>query len=1067
MATGYRKTSVTNSLVQSSIFSTLNIIPEPDNGAVATAMSSSTSEQEAYPIKPNRRERTSQTRLNFLSKSGAGSASSGRQASIESTASSVGSLISPMSGDLKKTIGLQSRDSLVSLPGGDFGDTGSRTTRILSQETAALVNQPISWEENADSSCHIWHEHDTREACYLSDSQYCQHLKAFHPRRTKLRCSACKVVAHTTCIKQLHSDGIYCKYTFREIRQKVRDSVKNHHFLNRRKAVGRCKKCEKGFGSWKKLTGREFIGVSCSWCGDSYCMICFDNRLRKEPCHMGPLRNLIIPPSWIVRTPPELQTPQASPHLSELTSPKNSRRKTRRSRRRKIDERASKNFIVKSFVANHKPLLVFINPKSGGKQGAKLLHTFQWLLNPRQVFDLSQGGPKFGLQFFRGVSNLRVLACGGDGTAGWVLSILDQMDIQPSLPLGILPLGTGNDLARVLKWGGGYTDEPIDKILKHVEEGPVVEMDRWHLGVWPNPNLPPEQMVDTDAVGDVPLHVINNYFSIGADAHVVLEFHLEREANPEKLNSRLKNKVFYTKRGGRDVFLRRFHNMTDHIQLWGDGEDLTPKIRALKLEAICLLNIPSYSAGTNPWGTPPFRDQRIEAQKMDDGRIEVLGFWAATLAKLHIGLAHGERLAQCQHVKIMTTKALPVQIDGEACKLLPSAIEVVLKNKVPMVTKARRKLNVDTPLQGVVDRIKLSVSKVTSEQYDRFRSDVPELKRIAKSVGIVHGSPRDCLRTVRAEVNLFTNDLNEDGEEELAKNWRFLDIAMTGRVERMFQVLPDQEEAMYIGDMFSDGLFVVELSSQSPMTSTDPNPTILLSPDMEQARCLESAEDKRKAFGRNPSYELATEEQRVSSRSPSNSPVRIPAAALEVPVSNDIPSTSSEGTPAPSDDELGILRCTIVPDTDSGETDAHAYGPSSVQKALFDAVKRGKIAEVEEHHGKGAKLTATDSNGWTPLHHAARLEKKEAVQYIVDNVSKASLDIAEDEKNQTALHKAAWFGYVDICRILVEAGASLNRRDYQGNTPYDKAVQSGDAELKMYLKRKESEQKWNVDEVAI
>ena len=33
-------------------------------------------------------------------------------------------------------------------------------------------------------------------------------------------------------------------------------------------------------------------------------------------------------------------------------------------------------------------------------------------------------------------------------------------------------------------------------------------------------------------------------------------------------------------------------------------------------------------------------------------------------AKLHVGLAHGERLAQCQHVKIMTTKALPVQIDG-------------------------------------------------------------------------------------------------------------------------------------------------------------------------------------------------------------------------------------------------------------------------------------------------------------------------------------------------------------------------------------------------------------------
>ncbi len=47
----------------------------------------------------------------------------------------------------------------------------------------------ISTQDNADSNCHIWHEHDTREACYLNDMQYCQQLKAFHPRRTKLRCS--------------------------------------------------------------------------------------------------------------------------------------------------------------------------------------------------------------------------------------------------------------------------------------------------------------------------------------------------------------------------------------------------------------------------------------------------------------------------------------------------------------------------------------------------------------------------------------------------------------------------------------------------------------------------------------------------------------------------------------------------------------------------------------------------------------------------------------------------------------------------------------------------------------
>jgi len=61
--------------------------------------------------------------------------------------------------------------------------------------------------------------------------------------------------------------------------------------------------------------------------------------------------------------------------------------------------------------------------------------------------------------------------------------------------------------------------------------------------------------------------------------------------------------------GGLDVVLRRYANLTDHLRLYGDGEDLTNRIRQLRLEAICFLNIPSHGAGTNPWGTPPTQDQ--------------------------------------------------------------------------------------------------------------------------------------------------------------------------------------------------------------------------------------------------------------------------------------------------------------------------------------------------------------------------------------------------------------------------------------------------------------------------
>ena len=37
-------------------------------------------------------------------------------------------------------------------------------------------------------------------------------------------------------------------------------------------------------------------------------------------------------------------------------------------------------------------------------------------------------------------------------------------------------------------------------------------------------------------------------------------------------------------------------------------------------------------------------------------------------AMLQVGLGHGVRIAQCQHVKMTTTKCIPVQVDGGKCR---------------------------------------------------------------------------------------------------------------------------------------------------------------------------------------------------------------------------------------------------------------------------------------------------------------------------------------------------------------------------------------------------------------
>ncbi|XP_045434057.1 diacylglycerol kinase zeta isoform X5 [Pipistrellus kuhlii] len=652
------------------------------------------------------------------------------------------------------------------------------------------------------------------------------------PRR---KCAACKIVVHTPCIAQLEKINFRCKPSFRESGSRnVREpTFVRHHWVHRRRQDGKCRHCGKGFQQKFTFHSKEIVAISCSWCKQAYHskVSCFMLQQIEEPCSLGVHAAVVIPPTWILRARRPQNTLKAS------------KKKKRASFKRKSSKKGPEEGRWKPFIIRPtpsplmKPLLVFVNPKSGGNQGAKIIQSFLWYLNPRQVFDLSQGGPKEALEMYRKVHNLRILACGGDGTVGWILSTLDQLRLKPPPPVAILPLGTGNDLARTLNWGGGYTDEPVSKILSHVEEGNVVQLDRWDLRAEPNPEAGPEER-EEGATDRLPLDVFNNYFSLGFDAHVTLEFHESREANPEKFNSRFRNKMFYAGTAFSDFLMGSSKDLAKHIRVVCDGTDLTPKIQDLKPQCIVFLNIPRYCAGTMPWGHPG-EHHDFEPQRHDDGYLEVIGFTMTSLAALQVG-GHGERLTQCREVVLTTSKAIPVQVDGEPCKLTASRIRIALRNQATMVQKAKRRSA--TPLhsdqQPVPEQLRIQVSRVSMHDYDALHYDKEQLKEASVPLGTVVVPGDSDLELCRAHIERLQQEPEGAGAmspacQKLSAKWCFLDATTASRFYRIDRA---QEHLNYVTEIAQDEIYILDPellgASARPdlQTPTSPLPTSPCSP---------------------------------------------------------------------------------------------------------------------------------------------------------------------------------------------------------------------------------------------
>lgn len=63
----------------------------------------------------------------------------------------------------------------------------------------------------------------------------------------------------------------------------------------------------------------------------------------------------------------------------------------------------------------------------------------------------------------------------------------DSIEFATQPAVGVIPLGTGNDLARCLRWGGGYEGENIPKLMDKIKRANLVMLDRWSIEVTNNP----------------------------------------------------------------------------------------------------------------------------------------------------------------------------------------------------------------------------------------------------------------------------------------------------------------------------------------------------------------------------------------------------------------------------------------------------------------------------------------------------------------------------------------------------------------------------------------------------
>ena len=136
-------------------------------------------------------------------------------------------------------------------------------------------------------------------------------------------------------------------------------------------------------------------------------------------------------------------------------------------------------------------------------------------------------------------------------------------------------------------------------------------------------------------------------------------------------------------------------------------------------------------------------------------------------------------------------------------------------------------------------------------------------------------------------------------------------------------------------------------------------------------------------------------------------------------------------------------------------------------KNIFEAAGRGSVDDVRFFIKQCVNVNSKDKFGETPLHHAARSNTIEVLQYLISlgcdvnakekiapfqyaTAFNPSIDVlkylislgcdvnAKNNSGETLLHHAARSNFnIRILKFLIEQGLDVNAKDFKGRTPLD------------------------------